>query len=174
MSLCGSSCFNCFLSKKSASILYYLFIHSWFLPKVRSGKRSLSCYNIKKATVIDCEIYFLYRWGSLVSVFFTATENSFHLSVKQGWSLLPPGSSYSPQLQQEKWHYPVLIYWLCSFYLSYWDEESHVLVSSTSSDCVLEEEVRRFFNGYQSEKKLLSELYVLQIRKMPLNDHNLL
>lgn len=61
MSLCGSSCFNCFLSKKSASILYYLFIHSWFLPKVRSGKRSLSCYNIKKAIVIDCEIYFLYR-----------------------------------------------------------------------------------------------------------------
>lgn len=54
--------------------------------------------------------------------FFTVTENSIYLSVKQCWS--PPPSGSSPLLQQEKWHYPLLIYWLCSFYLFYWYEES--------------------------------------------------
>lgn len=113
--LCGSSCFNCFLSKKSANTLYYLFIHSWLYLRYVVGKDHQAAYIIKKAITTDCEI------NSLYQVRFTGQHvfhcvRKFHLpSVKQCWSLSLSGSSYSPLLQYEKWHYPVLICWLCSF-----------------------------------------------------------
>lgn len=58
MSLWGSSYLNCFLLTKSASVLNYLFIHSWLYLWYVVGKHKIGSITIK-AIATDNWIYFL-------------------------------------------------------------------------------------------------------------------